>query len=218
MLRRTLLAGLTAVLTSGSAQAKPRQNKEVLAFYYGWYRPEAHWGDPGPLHTPAAGVYDSHAPKTVARHLTEAKQAGLTGLIVSWWGIDDPTDRQLALLLPEAARAGLKIAVYIENAATPDILAEQLLYLQTTYGHAANWLKLDGRAVVFLYDRVLQTLGLDGWKSARARVEKTGRKALAYIATGNGRKQIAQRAPFVDGVHIYDMAYYLAQKRGLAWL
>ncbi|MBW8881656.1 MAG: hypothetical protein JF615_09605 [Asticcacaulis sp.] len=163
MLRRAFLAGLTAVLTPLAAFARPPPGKEVLAFYYGWYGSKAHWQNPGALHHPTSGTYDSHDPAIIARQIDQAKQAGITGLIVSWWGIVDPTDQQLALLLPAAAKAGLKIAAYVENAPTSAALAEQLLYLHKTYGAAS-------------------------------------------------------RAPFVDGVHIYDMAYYLAQKHDFAWL
>lgn len=224
ILRRALLATFTSVLTPVSVFATTKKAKEVLAFYYGWYATkavsgaEAHWHNPGGLHTPQDITYDSSDPSVIARHVTQAKASGITGLIVSWWGKDDPTDRQFAPLLPVAAKAGLKLTVYIENAATPEILAEQVLYLHATYAGSPAWLRLGTRPVIFLYDRVLQTLGLDGWKQARALVEKAAPNALAFIATGNGRTQIDERAPYVDGVHIYDMAYYLAQKHDISWL
>ena len=217
MQRRSFLAGLVAALTPQFARADDRPNKEVLAFYYGWYGPDAHWATPGALHTPVNGRYDSQDPAVIRRQIAMMKDAGITGLIASWWGKDDPTDRQLALLLEAASDAGIKVCAYVENVASPAVLAEQLLYLHASYAAEPAWLLLKGKPVVFLYDRVLQTIGLDGWQAARAIVEKAAPGAFATIATGNGRGQIEERAPYFDGLHIYDMAYYLAQKHNFAW-
>ncbi|ESQ92215.1 hypothetical protein ABAC460_04815 [Asticcacaulis sp. AC460] len=219
MLRRSLLAALTALaLLPLRALAATRPQKQVLAFYYGWYRTkgaQAHWQNPGSPNTPVTGPYDSQDDAVIARHVQQASNNGITGFIASWWGPGDPTDQQLPKLLDAAAKTNLKVCAYIENAATPQVLADQVLYLHSHYTHHKQWLMLDGRPVIFLYDRVLQTLGLEGWKQARALI---GNKALAFIATGNGRNQINERAPYVDGVHIYDMAYYLAQDHGVEWL
>ena len=218
ILRRSLLAGLTALLTPWSALAAPSRKKEVLAFYYGWYGPNAHWSDAGAIDTPAAGHYDSLDAAVITRQVTEIKNAGITGLISSWWGKGDATGQQLIPLLEAAEKAGISVTAYLENADTADALADQLIYLHQAHTAHAAWLKLDGKPVIFLYDRVLQTLGLDGYNAARAKVENRIPDAFAYITTGNGRGQIAQRAPFVDGVHIYDMPYYLAQDHPLPWL
>ena len=206
--------------------AAARPAKQVLAFYYGWYGPGSHWQAPDPVGKtladspdyPAAEPYDSLDPQTIDRHVSEAKGAGVTGLICSWWGRGDRTDQQLKPLLDKSAQAGLRITAYIENITSAEDLAEACLYLLDTYGDHAAWLKLGDKAVVFLYDRVLQTVGLDGWKQARAIIDARAPGRLAVIATGNGRKQIAERAPLFDGVHIYDMPYYLAQDHPFAWL
>src|SRR5215472_16705433 len=82
----TVMAGLQAAVT-----------RQVLAFYYGWYgNPDVsqrwyHWKDADTTkkhidestHYPALGAYDSHDPKVIDTHLHEAKDAGLTGFIVS---------------------------------------------------------------------------------------------------------------------------------------
>ncbi|EGF90259.1 mannosidase-like protein [Asticcacaulis biprosthecium C19] len=209
------------VLAPLRAVAATRSRKEVLAFYYGWYRtkdPQAHWQNPGSPNTPVTGPYDSQDDVVIARHVQQAKTNGITGFIASWWGPGDPTDQQLPKLLDAATKTDLKVCAYVENATTPEALAEQVLYLHAKHTGHKQWLTLDGRKVVFLYDRVLQTIGLDGWKRARKLIETKAPKALAFITTGNGRNQIAERAPHVDGVHIYDMAFYLSQKHDFEWL
>lgn len=224
MHRRSLLAAMVALTLAPRAWAAARPQKQVLAFYYGWYQTkavsgvDAHWSNPGTVNTPPGGPYDSQDTDVIARHVRQAKDNGITGFIASWWGKDDATDQQLTALLKHAAMAGLNISAYVENANTPEVLAEQILYLYQQHAHHPSWLKLDGKTVIFVYDRVLQTLGLDGWKQARALVERGTPKVMAFITTGNGRNQIAERAPHVDGVHIYDIAFYLNQKRSLPWL
>lgn len=208
------------------ALAAARPAKQVLAFYYGWYGPGAHWQSPNPAGKtladapdyPTVGPYDSLDPATIERQVAEARRAGVTGLVCSWWGQGDRTDQQLSSLLDKAGGAGLAITAYVENVTSPQALADACLYLLDTYGSHSAWLKLKGKPVVFLYDRVLQTVGLDGWKQAKAIIDAKAPGHLAVIATGNGRKQIAERAPLFDGVHIYDMPYYLAQNHPLAWL
>ncbi len=210
--RRTLLAGLSAVLMPMRAFGQARPQKQVLAFYYGWYGAGDHRTLDDAPDKPVGGPYDSLDPATIERHISQARSAGLTGLIASWWGQDDRTDQQLPKLLDAAQKAGLHVCAYVEQGQSPEHLAADILYLHQAYGQHAAWLRLDDKPVLFLYDRVLQTLGLDGWQKARALIEARAPKALAFIATGNGPKQIAERAPFFDGVHIYDMPFYLAQE------
>src|SRR5437667_9475795 len=106
-----------------SAPVSPTLSKQVLAFYYGWYgRPGpdhswVHWSNvdetarhiANAAHYPQLGAYDSQDRSLVAQHCRWAKDAGITGFIVSWWRPGDFHDRGLPLLLDEAARTGLKI-------------------------------------------------------------------------------------------------------------
>jgi len=224
--RRALLAALAFVTIPLRALAAARPQKQVLAFYYGWYGPDSHWKGvdtakktiANTTDYPAAGPYDSLDPETIERHVNEARNAGITGLICSWWSKSDRTDQQLKPLLEKAHAGRLAITVYVENAASAQDLADACLYLLTTYGDHPAWLKLDGKPVLFFYDRVLQTLGLDGWKAARAIIDKTMPDKYAVIATGNSRRQIAERAPLFAGTHIYDMPYYLSEPHVFEWL
>ncbi len=216
--RRSLLAGLAALLLPLTTWAQARPQKQVLAFYYGWYGAPGHVTLDDAPEQPAGGPYDSLDPATIERQVKQAKSAGLTGFIASWWGRGDRTDQQLPHLLDTAKTAGLAIAAYVETADTPDNLCRDIVYIFQTYVSHPAWLRLDGKPVIFLYDRVLQGIGLDGWQKARALIEAAAPGALAFIATGNGPRQIAERTPFFDGLHIYDMPFYLAQPHTFAWL
>lgn len=215
--RRTLLTA-AAALWPGAAWARPAR-REVLAFYYGWFNlspqtgQDPHWqGIDTTTKTiadcpdyPKDGPYDSLDPAVIKRQVQQARAVGITGFIASWWGQKDRTDQQFPLLL--AAADGLKIAPYIETAATPDALVADIAYLLKQYGKHRAWLRLGGKPVIFLFDRVIQTLGQAGWKTVRAHV---GHKA-AFVGPANDLVEINDRKPDFDALHIYSMQFPLSQ-------
>ena len=219
--RRTLLAATAgALLWPWRAWARAN-HKEVLAFYYGWYGTAAssgqdnHWqGIDAAGKTiancpdyPQDGPYDSLDPTVIARQVAQAKAAGITGFVASWWGQKDRTDQQFPLLLDAAD--GLKLAPYIETATNPDALAAVVAYLLENYGKHRAWLRLNGKPVIFIFDRVMQTLKKAGWAAAR---RKTGGKA-AFIGPANDLLQINDRRPAFDGLHIYSMQFPMADAK-----
>ena len=151
--------------------------KQVLAFYYGWYgNPEVsqrwnHWKNVDvarkhideSTHYPALGPYDSHDPKIVETHCRQAKDAGLTGFIVSWWVKGDFHDKGLPLMLDTAQKHGLKVTVYYEavpprNAPTVEGAVSDLVYIMDSYGKHPAWLKVGGKPVIFIYGRAVGQL------------------------------------------------------------
>ena len=54
----------------------------VFAYYYIWFDPSS-W-DRAKIDVPALGRYSSDDPKVMREHIRLAKQAGITGFIVSW--------------------------------------------------------------------------------------------------------------------------------------
>ena len=213
--RRNLLAATAgALLWPWQAWARARR-KEVLAFYYGWYGTAArsgqdiHWQDIDTAAKtiancpdyPHDGPYDSLDPAVIKRQVAQAKAAGITGFVASWWGQKDRTDQQFPLLLDAAD--GLKLAPYIETVANADALAADVDYLLQSYGKHKAWLRLDGKPVIFVFDRVVQTLKKAGWAAAR---RKIGSKA-AFIGPANDLLEINDRRPAFDGLHIYSMQF-----------
>ncbi len=220
--RRTVLTTVAGALAWPSlAQARAGQ-KEVLAFYYGWYGVAArsgqdiHWqGIDTTARTiancpdyPQDGPYDSLDPAVIRRQVQQAKAAGITGFIASWWGQKDRTDQQFPLLL--AAAGGLKIAPYLETATNADALAADIAYLLKRYGKHRAWLRLNGKPVIFIFDRVIQALGKAGWKAAHAKVAG---KAV-FVGPANDLVEINDRRKDFDALHIYSMQFPLSQPHG----
>ncbi|HZT38024.1 MAG TPA: glycoside hydrolase family 99-like domain-containing protein [Bryobacteraceae bacterium] len=220
-------AGLTAISALVAAQTpagRPERKRislprEVLAFYYGWYgNPQIsgrwyHWKDVDvsrkyiaeSTHYPALGPYDSHDPAVVDTHCREAKDAGVTGFIVSWWRQGDFHDEGLPLLLNAAQKYGLKISAYYETVPprdhpSVDGAVDDLLYLARKYGGHPAWLKIQGRPVFFIYGRAIGQLGLDGWRRVIDRFTAQYAQGAAFI----GDRISPEAALIFDGIHTYN--------------
>jgi hypothetical protein len=219
MISRRLAIGAGLALAGTPSLAAPRRfARQALAFYYPWYGNPAtserwlHWQGPAneaprqspTLNHPALGLYDSHDPAVIARHVAQAKAAGLTGLIVSWWGIDSFEDKAMAAILGAAKKAELRITVYLEQQKGGAAgAARDLSYLLATYGDHPAWLQVDARPVLFLYLQALRDLPARDWRAASVRAFLVG-----DVSPREGA-QFAAWAPFMDGIHVYVLAPYV---------
>lgn len=94
-------------LAAGAVRPVP-----VLAYYYIWYSPNS-WNR-AKIDYPLLGRYSSDDVSVMRRQVNMAKQAGITGFLVSWK--DTPAlDRRLAALRQVAAAAGFKLGVVFEG-------------------------------------------------------------------------------------------------------
>ena len=225
--RRTLLGSLSATLLPLCAFAQKRPQKEVLVFYYGWYGTPAragqniHWLNPDlrrehiadSPNYPVGGPYDSLDPTVIARQMAQIKVAGITGLIVSWWGQSDRTNEQLSLVLDAAGAQGLKVTAYIEQVSSAEGVAADTLYLYRKYGRHTAWLRLDDKPVIIYFDRLMQDIDLDGWQKTRGLIEKQAPDAMLFIGTANTLKEIKARKSSFDGLHIYSQQFEGAETR-----
>jgi len=64
---------------------------------------------------PLIGPYNSRSRDVIRYHLQTAKAAGIQAFVVDWYGPHTFEDDQIALLLDEAAKAGMKIAICYEE-------------------------------------------------------------------------------------------------------
>ena len=211
----TVIAAVQAAATSRSDNV-PRQ---ALAFYYGWYgnldvsQRWYHWKNVDAAkkhidestHYPALGAYDSHDPKVIDTHLRQAKDAGLTGFIVSWWAKGDFHDQGIPLMLDAARKRGMKITVYYEavpprDNPTVEGAVDDLTYIVNKYGGHPAWLKVHNRPVIFVYGRAIGQLKLDGWQRVIATFRQKNPGGAVFI----GDQISAKAAAIFDGIHTYN--------------
>jgi glycoprotein endo-alpha-1,2-mannosidase len=196
--------------------------RQVLAFYYNWYgNPDVtghwvHWDKVNETnktigsstHFPMLGAYDSHDPKVIDQHCQWAKQAGITGFIVTWWGRGEFSDQTMPLLLETAHKYGLSVTVYFENVNPPASALKDVYYLLVRYAKQPAWLKVDGRPVLFVYSRAVGQIKLDGWAQVIANVDQRIRGGALFI----GDQISPEAARAFDGIHDYNPTGRIAGK------
>jgi len=185
--------------------------REVLAFYYPWYgTPKfdgewSHWGKPdfdkkdipASLHYPVLGPYSSHDPKVVREHVRMMKGAGVTGVIVSWWGQGDFCDRAMPQILDECAKNRMKVTVYYERVPKPNDPATAIKdfnYIKREYGSHRGFLRVGRKPVIVVYGRAMGQLSLSQWGEVINKTE--------MVAIADGYSQ--GNAVVFDGVHTYN--------------
>ena len=148
-----------------------RTKKYTLgAYYYPWYKAAKNENDIGwmkkalrgrldPIQLPKLGVYDSRDPDVIKKHIEQSKHAGIDFWSVSWWGqnYEDTTFKDYILKHPDSAK--LKYAVLYESTGrlgsmkSPNYinLVPDFDYFTEQYFNHPNYLKVDGKPVVFIY-------------------------------------------------------------------
>lgn len=211
MRRRGVLAGLAALAAPWRALAQPRR-PEVLAFHYGWYGAGQGWdvsADGGRNHpnVPEGGLYDSLDPTVISRQIAQAREAGVTGFITSWDGLDERR-HQVLLALLAAAPEDFSVTAYAESAGgSAETLAERLNALHALAESAPRWLRHGGEPVIFVFDRVLQELGRDGWITARMIHDQTRAGGFAVVGPANTEAEIDERRGAFDALHVYSLQF-----------
>lgn len=218
-----------ALAPYSSAQAQA-QLQQVLGFYYGWYGDPAtsgkwvHWKDvdrveeriKNSAHYPADGAYDSHDPALLDRQAAEAKAAGITGFIASWWGQGSFEDQGMAPLLAAAGRDGLSVTAYFENIGGRAALrggvgddpqtriksaVADLDYLLSRYARDKAWLRADGKPVVFVYGRALKELSPSEWQEVVGQLRRDNPGGTVLVADTFDRAYLAA----FDGASTYNI-------------
>ena len=186
MTKRTGLWVLAAAVTAavlGSRTAGADPARLVLAYYYVWYD-EDFWASGRTADVPAV-PYNSDDPAAIERHIRQARDAGVDGFILAWYGPGDRTDRNAGLALDAAARLGFKIALSVETDGPllqndPGRVAWALTAAGSRLPHP-GYLRYDGRPVVFFWR--VRALPVEIWAQIRAAVDP-GRTQL-WVAEGD---------------------------------
>jgi len=192
-------AATTAVLDSRAAGADPA--RLVLACYYVWY--DEHFWVSGQTAEVPAVPYNSDDPATIDRHICQARDAGIDGFILAWYGPGDRTDRNAGRALDAAGRLGFKIALGVETDGPllqndPGRVAWALTAAGSRLVHPA-YLTYDGRPVVFFWR--VRALPVETWAQIRAAVDP-GRNQF-WVAEGDDFSYLR----VFDAQHGYSIAW-----------
>jgi glycoprotein endo-alpha-1,2-mannosidase len=196
---------------------------EVLAFYYGWYGQHAvgevdgAWGavdtnnhiTERTARYPVKGAYDSHDPAIIDWQIDQAKAHGITGFIISWWGIGAHEawhDQSLSLLMERAEKKHFKVSIYWEQAPGDgqgqiDRAIGELSYVLQNYGKNNAFLKVSGKPVIFVYGRAMFQVPVASWPAIIERV-RAHAGDFALVADGHQNSY----AYLLDGIHSYDLS------------
>ncbi len=124
--------------TSGPLAApRPVDSRLVLAFFYPWWNLDT-WDSPIFIDRPVQ-LYSTESTTDLSRVMTQAKNAGLDALVVSWSGkaFDGGIDnRRMLNCLAAAQTAGIKIATLFE---TPSRTRNTSMAMPTRIRYFAGW-------------------------------------------------------------------------------
>ncbi len=187
-------------LNPGTA-VQAEDERLVLAFYYAWYDQKT-WRS-GKVSDLPLSPYASADREAMARHIDQAKGAGIDAFVVNWWGQGNQTEKNLKALLDIAAQRGFRIAVDFDLN-SPFMggvggCADNLRHLHSIHTAHPAYLRYRGRPVVFFYN--VTRLPAATWQSLRDQADP-GRNAL-WIAEGT---DLAYQSVF-DGHHLYSITW-----------
>ena len=190
---RLILVCLLLALSSPAVADRPGKSGDrlLLAHYMPWYVAKPHsevWGwhwtmnhfDPDQVTDgkraiashfyPQIGPYDSGDPDVIDYHLLLMKLAGIDGVIVDWYGLEDFRDyatlhRNTTLLVERVKRLRMKLVICYEDQTIPALVEAGRLEPSGRVAHATaeiNWLakswfqdegyaRIDGKPVLLSF-------------------------------------------------------------------
>jgi hypothetical protein len=193
--------------------------REVLAVYYGWFMPDS-WhvggtnatGTDGTVRRPLKGLYKSHDPAVIDQQIDEAKAHGITCFVLSWFGMGPEAaiqERSMQMLIEEADKKDFKVSILWEQAPGEgqhrvDRAVAELSYALKTYGRRKAFLKVDGKPVIFIYERVLGKVPMKSWPEITRR---TRARAGDFVFIGNGYDSQENGDYLFDGMSSFDFEF-----------
>lgn len=159
--------------------------------------------DIGAAHYPLLGPYDSSDERVILTHLKWAREVGIDGFIVSWWGIDSFSDKSLRKILDVADKSELniKITIYYESVGLTkkpiDKVIEDFEYIIKNYGSRPSFLKLEGKPVIFVY--AVSVKEPKFWRDVFSTLRRKGLKCIFIGDTFD-----ENYAVYFEGIHTYN--------------
>jgi hypothetical protein len=195
-----LLLGL--ILPAPALAQSP--DRLVLAFYYTWF--DANTWSNGRLSDLPAELYASSDRGAMARHIDQAKAAGIDAFVVSWYGPqveNNQTETNLRAMLDEAAARGFRVAVdlevqspFLHNAGQ---VQSALATLLATHAQHPAYLRSEGKPVIFFWRQ--QRFNVGTWAAIRQAVDPN--RGSLWIEEG---VDVSPLSVF-DGHHLYSVTW-----------
>jgi len=197
-------------LAAAVAPGQARVERKVLANYFAWFDGNG-WDDcnisagDNPLRR-----YNSDEPEAIAEHVRVARNAGIDGFTLQWATPGDRTDRNFATLLNKSQGTDFQSTVvflrHIWPGANQGNTIAAIRHLQSQYGGHPNFLRIQGRPVIFFTDvyRVPLAAGQNAkqaWASIRAQVDPN--KQYWWIAEGLDASFLS----VFDGLWVYKVSH-----------
>ncbi|MEZ6071248.1 MAG: DUF5010 domain-containing protein [Pirellulales bacterium] len=167
---------LCAILLIAIAIVAPTRAEPVVgAYYYPWYNGSGNFtvspdggrdislgirGITTPQQTAAIGSYSSFDASAVSAQIDQSHRGNIDFWALSWWGPNSYTDRAIReTILPHPRASELQYAIHYEsegrlgsyNAPNYSNLIDDFRFLANNYFSDPNYLRIDGRPVVFMY-------------------------------------------------------------------
>jgi hypothetical protein len=198
-------------------ESTPAKDRPILADYVMWYQPDVFDGAKT-FDVPAAGPYNSDDMGTIQRHLQLAQQACLNGFAAHWFGAKEPrTTNNFGQLLAASSGGALQHAVVLvenslRNSTEQDLIAS-VNFVMANWASHPNYLKIDGRPVIF-FEGMTRPWGgagaaLKGWSRIRQATDPE-RRAI-WFAEG----LTPAFNPLFDGLYVYRIDHRAAPR---SWL
>jgi hypothetical protein len=198
-------AHATPPAASSARDQQQKLNRLVIADYMMWYQVSTFDGKQS-FDVPNAGGYNSDDIGTIQMHLGMAGRACLDGFAAHWYGAKEPrTTANFEKLLAASAGTNMRHAVLIlENilpGAKEQDLSASVSYVLSRWGGHPNYLRLDGKPVIFFegMTRPWRTppAALQGW--ARVRAASDPNRSSIWFAEGLN----TYYNPLFDGLYVY---------------
>ncbi len=126
----------------------------------GW----THWGDTIPRqlshYTPLIGLYDSRDPNVLEYQVLEMKYAGLDGLFMDWYGINNSLPEYGAQpIFAVLAKAGLKFGIVWEDRYAPSQggATPVLQFIENNFFSASNYFTVSGQPILLVWQTTYLT-------------------------------------------------------------
>ena len=170
---------------------RPSVEPLVLTFYYPWYKTWHRGGKQITRHTPKLGFYNSADTSVIISHIELAKNAGIDGFIISWFGIGSFTDSVAQIMIPHLEKNKLKFTIYLESCDSLKQFIDIKKYLWKYFFNSGAYLHSSGKPVLFIYERVP--------KKIRNELIPKIANDIFIISHGNTFSEINQN----EGIHLY---------------